>query len=45
MKVVVHEAAAADLDDIFEWIAEDSKQAAVASRKLVRKNFAGLLGG
>jgi toxin ParE1/3/4 len=34
MKVVIHEAAAADLDNIFDWISRDSPRAAT---ELVRR--------
>jgi toxin ParE1/3/4 len=46
MKVVVHEAAAADLDDIFDWIAEDSTRAAaeMVRRIQARINRIGVAG-
>jgi toxin ParE1/3/4 len=36
MKVIVHEAAAADLDGIFDWISKDSPNAAVEIVRRIR---------
>jgi len=36
MKVVIHEAAAADLDGIFDWISNDNPKAAVEMVRRVR---------
>ncbi len=36
MKVVIHEAAAADLESIFEWIAKDSPRAAADLVRRIR---------
>ena len=38
MKVVVHEAAARDLDDILEWISKDNPQAAaILVRRILKR--------
>lgn len=39
MKVFVREAAARDLDDLFEWIAQDSPKAAVELVRRVRERI------
>jgi toxin ParE1/3/4 len=36
MKVVIHEAAAADLDGIFDWISRDSPKAAAEMVRRIR---------